>query len=256
MAKATKNTLKSKPVTAKSLKSSKSKKAGGGFVIKLLFWSKRILIFFFIISFGLTFLYRYLNPFFTPLMLIRTGEQIIKAQKIRYKYEWVDLKNMSPFVMKSALAAEDQKFFEHNGFDFEAIYTAFKTNQYSGKIRGGSTISQQTAKNVFLWPGRSWIRKGFEAYFTFLIEFMWSKERILEVYLNVIEMGKGVYGSEAAAQTYYYKSCKNLTKAEAAAITSIFPLPLKWNPLKPSPYLIKKQAWIRRQTDYIIIKQF
>ena len=256
MAKAAKNSFKQKPLTAKSLKSSKSKKTGSGILKKLLTWSKRVFFIFIISSFGLTFIYRYLNPLCTPLMLIRTGEQIYRAEKIKWKYDWVDLKVMSPFVAKSALAAEDQKFYEHNGFDFDAIYTAFKTNQYSKKIRGGSTISQQTAKNVFLWPGRSWLRKGLEAYFTFLVEFMWPKERILEVYLNVIEMGKGVYGAEAAAKTYYYKSCKNLTKAESAAIASIFPLPLKWDPVRPTPYLQKKQAWIRRQADYVVLKGF
>ncbi len=256
MAKATKNSFKQKPLTAKSLKSSKSKKTSIGFLKKFLIWCRKALFIFLLASFGLTFIYRYLNPPFTPLMIIRTGEQIIRAEKIKFKYNWVDLKDMSPFVAKSALAAEDQKFYEHNGFDFDAIFTAFKTNQYSKKIRGGSTISQQTAKNVFLWPGRSWIRKGMEAYFTFLIEFMWPKERVLEVYLNVIEMGKGIYGAEAAAQTYYDKSCKNLTKAESAAIASIFPLPLKWSPVNPSPYLIKKQAWIRKQADFVVLKDF
>ncbi|MBC7389390.1 MAG: monofunctional biosynthetic peptidoglycan transglycosylase [Opitutaceae bacterium] len=256
MAKANKTSFKPKPVTAKSLKSSKTKKSGSGFVKKVLTWVQRIFFTLLLTSFGLTFIYRYINPPFTPLMLIRTSEQIYKAEKIKWKYKWVDLKDMSPFVAKAALAAEDQKFYDHNGFDFDAIYTAFQTNQFSKKIRGGSTITQQTAKNVFLWPGRSWLRKGLEAYFTFLIEFMWPKERILEIYLNVIEMGKGVYGAEAAANTYYYKSCKNLTKAESAAIASIFPLPLKWDPVKPSPYLHKKQDWIRRQADYVILKEF
>jgi len=256
MAKASKNSFKSKPVTPKSLKSNRPKSTSGGFLKKALHFLKVLVICFLCLSFGTTFLYRYINPPVTPLMLIRTGEQIIRAEKIRLKYQWVDLRDMSPFIAKSALAAEDQKFFEHNGFDFDAIYTAYKTNQYSKRIKGGSTISQQTAKNVFLWPGRSWLRKGLEAYFTFLIEFMWSKERILEIYLNVIEMGKGVYGAEAASRFYFYKSCKKLTKYESASIVSVFPLPLKWNPIKPTIYLKSKQDWIKRQCDLIEIKDF
>jgi len=218
---------------------------------KVLTFVKKAILIFLVSSISVTILYRFVNPFFTPLMVIRACEQMVHGDKIRIRNTWVNMDEMSPFFPKAALAAEDQKFFQHNGFDFEAIGKAFERNQKSKKIRGGSTISQQTAKNVFLWAGRSWIRKGLEAYFTVLIEFFWSKERILEVYLNVIEMGRGVYGAEAASQYYYDKSCTKINKSEAAAIASVFPLPLKWNPIKPSLFLRKKQAWIRRQIDNI-----
>ncbi len=216
-------------------------------------WIKKAVLLFFVSSIGITILYRYVDPFVTPLMVLRTLEQVVGKDKMRWKNDWEDMEKMSPFVPKAAIAAEDQLFFEHSGFDFDAMWAAFKRNQHAKKIRGGSTISQQTAKNVFLWPGRSYIRKVFEAYFTVLIEFFWPKERILEIYLNVIEMGRGVYGIEAASRYYYGKSCRKLSKAEAAAITSVFPLPLKWNPIRPSPMLQKKQAWIRRQIDVVVI---
>jgi len=241
-------------VKSKSSKSGTSKGGGiKGFGSKIWSFIKKALIVFFVSSIGVTLLYRFIDPFFTPLMLIRAGEQVVHGDNIKIKYTWVDMEDMSPFMPKAALAAEDQKFFEHHGFDFEAIMKAFEKNQHSKKLRGGSTISQQAAKNVFLWAGRSWLRKGLEAYFTILIEFIWPKERILEVYLNIIEMGRGVYGAEAASKYYYGKGCAKLSKSEASAIASVFPLPLKWNPVKPSSMLQKKQAWIRRQVDGMVI---
>ncbi|HAR20821.1 MAG TPA: monofunctional biosynthetic peptidoglycan transglycosylase [Cytophagales bacterium] len=224
-------------------------------LLRILVLFKKALILFFASSIGFTILYRYVDPFFTPLMVIRTVQQVFHGDNIRLKNTWVDLEEMSMFMPKAALAAEDQKFFQHNGFDFEAIGKAFERNQKSKKLRGGSTISQQTAKNVFLWSGCSWLRKGLETYFTVLIEFFWPKKRILEVYLNVIEMGSGIYGAEAASQYYYHKSCRKLTKSQAAAIASVFPLPLKWDPRKPSARLSKKQAWIKRQIDGVEISE-
>ena len=157
----------------------------------------------------------------------------------------------------AVVTAEDQKFAEHFGFDLEAIEKAVKYNEkHKGKkVKGASTISQQTAKNVFLWPGRSWIRKGLEVYFTFVIEICWSKERIIEVYLNVIEMGPGVYGAEAAAQYYFNKSASDLTKKEAATIAAILPNPIRWSASHPTPYIIKKRNWIVRHMKYIDIKE-
>jgi monofunctional glycosyltransferase len=242
---------KPKPSTTKKPCKPSSKGNWRDIAIKIWQFLKKCLVIFLISSVLTTIAYRYIDPPVTPLMMIRSGEQLVKGQKFRMKHDWVDLENMTPFMPKAALAAEDQKFFEHSGFDFDAIWAAFERNQHSKKLRGGSTISQQTAKNVFLWPGRSWVRKGLEAYFTVLIELFWSKERILEVYLNVIEMGRGVYGAEAAAQHYYKKPCRKLSKMECASIASIFPLPLKWNPKVPSPALMKKQAWIRRQLEAV-----
>lgn len=148
----------------------------------------------------------------------------------------------------AVITSEDQKFEEHFGFDLEAIEKARKYNdRHKGKkVKGASTISQQTAKNVFLWPQRSYIRKGFEVYFTFLIELLWSKERIMEVYLNVIEMGDGVYGAEAAAQQYFGKSASDLTDGEAALIAACLPNPIRWSPARPSRYIQRKKQWIVR----------
>jgi monofunctional biosynthetic peptidoglycan transglycosylase len=149
-------------------------------------------------------------------------------------------------MKRAAVAAEDQTFLENHGFDFNAIEKAIKKNEHSKKLIGGSTISQQTAKNVFLWPGRSITRKGFEAWFTLLMEMFWSKKRIMEVYLNVIEMGDGIYGAEAAAQAYFHKPASALTNQEAAAIASIFPSPLKWSATEPTRYLKHRQYLIMK----------
>lgn len=181
--------------------------------------------------------YRFINPPITLLMLQRSA---------KVERKWVKFEDISDNMKRAAVAAEDQLFLQHIGFDIKAIEKAFENNAKGKKIKGGSTISQQTAKNVFLWPGRSYIRKGFEAYFTLLIEVLWSKERILEVYLNVIEMGDGIYGAEAAAQTYYGKSCSNLTRAQAALIAACFPNPLRWTPKRPTAYIKKRQYLIMR----------
>ena len=162
---------------------------------------------------------------------------------------------MGENVKKAVIASEDQLFFKHNGFDYKAIEKAMKKNDKKGKVvRGGSTISQQTAKNVFLWQGRSWIRKGFEAVYTFVIELIWGKEVILERYLNSIEMGRGVFGVEAASEYYFGKSSKNLTKSEAAWIATILPNPQKYDPKNPTAYLNKKHSWIMRQMNNVSLK--
>ena len=181
--------------------------------------------------------YRFINPPISLLMLQRSA---------KVERKWVKFEDISDNMKRAAVAAEDQLFLQHIGFDIKAIEKAFENNAKGKKIKGGSTISQQTAKNVFLWPGRSYIRKGFEAYFTLLIEVLWSKERILEVYLNVIEMGDGIYGAEAAAQTYYGKSCSNLTRAQAALIVACFPNPIRWTPKRPTAYIKKRQYLIMR----------
>jgi monofunctional biosynthetic peptidoglycan transglycosylase len=179
-------------------------------------------------------------------MAIRLVEQAYNGQTIKLKKSWISLDAMSSSLPLAVVAAEDNLFLEHSGFDFEAIQKAKEFNQKKKgkKIRGASTISQQTAKNVFLWPQRSWIRKGLEVYFTVLIEFVWGKKRIMEIYLNVIETGKGIYGVEAASQIYFGKSASDLTRREAALIAAILPNPLKWNPSSPSPYMYGRQQWI------------
>jgi len=144
----------------------------------------------------------------------------------------------------AVIASEDNNFESHYGIDFKAIEKARKLNKRGKKIRGASTITQQTAKNVFLWQSRNYIRKGLEVYFSGLIELFWGKKRIMEVYLNVIEMGDGIYGAEAASQHYFHKPAKNLSRAEAAAIAAVLPNPRKWHPDKPTAYISRKKSWI------------
>ena len=200
-----------------------------------------------------TLIFRFVPIPVTPLMIIRYFEM----EDGKIDKDWKSLDEIGKNMPLAVVTAEDQKFAEHFGFDLEAIEKAMKYNEkHKGKkVKGASTISQQTAKNVFLWPGRSWIRKGLEVYFTFVIEICWSKERIIEVYLNVIEMGPGVYGTEAASQYYFNKSSSDLTKKEAATIAAILPNPIRWSASRPTPYIIKKRNWIVRHMKYIDIKE-
>ena len=191
-------------------------------------------------------LYRFVNPPVTPLMVIRMVEQTAGGQPVRLKKKWVSLDRISPNLQLAVVASEDNKFTTHWGFDFEAIDKArdFNERKQGKRVRGASTISQQTAKNVFLWPQRSWLRKGLETYFTILIETVWSKRRIMEVYLNVIETGNGIYGAEMASETYFKKPAARLSRTEAASLAAILPNPLKWNPAAPTSYLINRREWI------------
>ena len=208
----------------------------------------RLLLWFFGVTIGMTVLYSFLPVPVTPLMIIRNMQQANDpARTVRLEKDWVSFKNLSPKLQLAVVCAEDQEFLEHIGFDFEAIEEAYAHNQTHKRKRGASTISQQTAKNVFLWPSRSWIRKGLEVYFTFLIEVIWSKERIMTVYLNVIEFGDGIYGAEAAAQHFFRKSAKDLTSHEAALMATVLPSPLKRNIARPSSLMRRRQAWILSQ---------
>lgn len=191
-------------------------------------------------------LYRFVNPPVTWLMVIRGFERKADGKDWKIDKKWIDFDSIADPMKRAAVAAEDQKFLDHFGFDFKAMERAIDKNAHSHKLIGGSTISQQTAKNVFLWPGRSYIRKGFEAYFTLLIEICWSKKRIMEVYLNEIEMGDGIYGVEAASQAYFHKSASSLNQHQAAAIASIWPSPLKWSPTNPGNYVRHRQYLIRK----------
>lgn len=175
---------------------------------------------------------------------------IASETTLETKHSWVPLTEISKELQLAVICAEDQKFVIHNGFDVKSIKKAYKNNQKGEKLRGGSSISQQTAKNVFLWPNRSWLRKGLETYFTFLIETLWSKERILEVYLNSIEMGNGVYGAEAASQFWFNKPARNLQRYEAAAIAAILPNPRNLSANPPSNYIQQRKQWIVRQMQF------
>jgi monofunctional biosynthetic peptidoglycan transglycosylase len=207
---------------------------------------KLFLVFFVAATVFWVLLYRFVNPPITWLMLTRGFERKGDGKTWKIDKEWREFDDIADNMKRAAVAAEDATFMENHGFDFHAIERAIKTNSKSRKLIGGSTISQQTAKNVFLWPGRSWVRKGFEAYFTMLIEVFWNKRRIMEVYLNVIEMGDGIYGIQAASQHYYHKDASQLTKSQSAAIASIFPLPLKWSPTNPNKRVARKQYLIRQ----------
>ena len=197
----------------------------------------------------LTILLSFINPNLTMLMVIKRHSINEQGGGKRIRKNWVSIENISPNAVLAVCAAEDGKFMEHNGFDWEAINKAMKNNKKGKKLRGASTISQQTAKNLFLWPKRSWVRKGLEAYFTFLIETFWSKKRIMEVYLNVAEFGKGIYGVEKASQIYYKKSAKQLTRHESAMLATVLPFPSKRNPAKPSSYMFRYQNTILRNMN-------
>ncbi|MBP2831212.1 monofunctional biosynthetic peptidoglycan transglycosylase [Aquimarina sp. U1-2] len=184
--------------------------------------------------------YRWINVPATPLMAIRK----LQSNKHTIQHEWVPLHNISMHLQLAVICSEDQRFTEHHGFDKEAIEKAIDEYKAGKRLRGASTITQQTAKNVFLWPQRSWIRKGLETYFTFLIEKMWSKERILEVYLNSIEMGNGIYGAQAAAKFWYNKPANHLNIEEAAAIAAILPNPRKYLAHPASEFTQKRKEWI------------
>ena len=208
----------------------------------------RLALWFFGITIGLTLLYTFLPVPVTPLMIQRTWEQAWDPQReVRLDNYWVPFSEISPHLQLAVVCAEDQDFLEHEGFDFEAIEKAYKYNKTHKRKRGASTISQQTAKNVFLWPSRSWLRKGMEVYFTFLIETLWSKERIMSSYLNVIEFGDGIYGAEAAAQYYFKKSAKDINRQEAALLASVLPNPLIYKVDQPSYDVKKRQQWILGQ---------
>ena len=208
---------------------------------------KWLVVFFFSSTILSVILYKFVPVFATPLMVIRSVQQLTNGDKLTWHHSWTSLEHMSPHLPVAVMASEDQRFLDHHGFDVEAIKKAMEYNETHEKKRGASTISQQTAKNVFLWPGRSWLRKGLEAYFTFLIELFWSKERIMEVYLNSIEMGPGIYGAEAVAEYHFGKSAAVLTRNDCALIAATLPKPLEYSSKNPSAYMLKRQHQILRQ---------
>ncbi len=191
--------------------------------------------------------FRWLPVPVTPLMIERVRENLFEGKPISIQYRWVSFSTISPQMENAVIASEDWRFFEHNGFDWPAIEKALKHNRQSSRLRGASTISQQTAKNVFLWPSRSWIRKGLEAYFTVLIEALWSKERIMEVYLNVVELGDGIYGVGAASVVYFHHPPSKLSSSEAALLAAVLPNPRRFQVAHPTPYVRFRQTMIQRR---------
>jgi len=210
---------------------------------KFVFWSTCA---FFISSIMLVVALKWLPVYFTPLVLLRTGEYAMDGKWVAVHKNWVSLDDISPHLRKAVIASEDPKFLTHSGFDFEAIAKAIDANKRRKVKMGASTISQQTAKNVFLYPSRTFVRKGFEAYFTLLIENIWDKRRILEVYLNVIELGPGIYGAEAASQYYFKKPARNLALGEAQLFAAILPNPRRWNPKRPTNFVLRRRNFIKR----------
>ena len=208
---------------------------------------KRIVLLFFGSTILFVIIYRWCPVYVTPLMFIRCAQQVVHGEKLRLRHHWVPLTEISESMPVAVMASEDQRFLQHHGFDFTEIGHAIKERQQGKRQRGASTISQQTAKNVFLWTGGGWFRKGLEVYFTGLIEVFWSKRRIMEVYLNSIEMGDGIYGAEAVAQLNFGYPASDLTRANCALIAATLPNPLKFSSKNPSPYMLKRQTWILRQ---------
>lgn len=200
-------------------------------------------------------LYKFIPVPATPLMFIRSAEHLTTTESMAWSHTWVQLDDMSKYMPVAVIASEDQRFLQHHGFDFDAIEKAAARNKKGGKVYGASTISQQTAKNVFLWPGNSmlqrWIRKGFEAYFTVLIELIWGKERIMEVYLNSIEMGPNIYGVQAVAEEHFHCNASELSRSQCALIAATLPNPIKYSSRNPSNYMLKRQRAIGIQMTYI-----
>jgi len=186
-------------------------------------------------------------------MVIRCCQQVSEGKDLKLSHDWVPLEEISPSLPVAVIASEDARFMEHHGFDYKAIEHAAKRNREHPEKRklGASTISQQTAKNVFLWPGRSWVRKGFEVYFTTLIELLWSKQRIMEVYLNSIEMGEGIYGAQAVAEEHFGKDAKDLSRAQCALIAATLPNPRRFSSKSPSSYMLKRQARILKEMQFV-----
>ena len=218
---------------------------------KLLRIVRWILVGFFVSTILAVVCLRFIPVFITPLMVIRCVEQVGGGESIKMHHHWVPMEEISRHMPVAVMASEDQRFLKHHGFDYNAIEKAAIHNMKGGKRHGASTISQQTAKNVFLWPGRSWIRKGFEVYFTFLIEMMWSKQRIMEVYLNSIEMGDGIYGVDAVAEYHFNTTASQLSRSQCALIAATLPNPRRFNSAAPGEYMRKRQRQIEHEMRFI-----
>lgn len=212
---------------------------------------RNLILFFFISSASAVIFYRFVPVYVTPLMIIRSARQLVSGEKVICKHTWVPFDKISSSLPMAVIASEDNRFATHNGFDIIEIKKAIKENKTRKKKRGASTISQQTAKNVFLWPQSSWIRKGFEVYFTFMIEIFWSKERIMEVYLNSIEMGKGIYGAQATAKYKFKTTAAKLSRGQCALIAATLPNPIRFDSAHPSSYIRQRQRQILRLMNLV-----
>lgn len=220
---------------------------------KILRILRQLIVLFFASTLLAVVVYRFVPVVVTPLMVIRTAQQLFGGEKLVWHHDWESSAHISNNLKRAVIASEDQRFYQHWGFDTEQIQKAIRQNQHRKRPRGASTISQQTAKNVFLWPRSSWYRKGFEVYFTVLIEVFWSKDRILEVYLNSMETGKGIYGAESVARYHFNTTAEKLTRRQAALIAATLPNPRRFNSAHPSSYIVRRQGQILRQMRYMAL---
>ena len=234
-----------------AIKKNNNKSTEKTFFQKLKHFVWRATLWFFGLSILSVLIFKWVPVPITPLMITRSIEQKFSGKEMICQHHWVPIEKISTNLQKAVISSEDGTFLQHHGFDFTAMQKALKSNEKGKKLKGGSTISQQTAKNVFLWQGRSYIRKGLEAYFTVLIELIWGKERIMEVYLNSIEMGDGIYGAQAAARHWYGKDASNLTVEQAAGIAAILPNPRKFKASDSSSYINNRKTKISRLIHYV-----
>jgi monofunctional biosynthetic peptidoglycan transglycosylase len=230
-------------------KSSSKKISFGKRIFNFFKWILKFAIFFFVSTVLLVFSMRWINPVTSSIMIQRQISGLFSGEFELVKYHWVDYDDISKFMPIAIVAAEDQNFPKHFGFDFKQIEKALKENKRGRRVRGASTISQQVAKNLFLWEGKSFIRKGIEAYFTLLIELLWDKQRILEVHMNIAEMGDKIFGVGTASLAYFKKPAVKLTISQAALLAAILPNPKKYSAVKPSGYVRGRQNWIVRQIN-------
>lgn len=228
--------------------SKKNKKKEKGFFARCFTLFLRCLLIFFIGSVLQVLLYRWMPPLITPIMVFDKVKSFFEKEKeFNLRYDWTPIDEISPYMTLAVIASEDQRFADHFGFDIKAIEEAFKENMEGGRIRGASTISQQVAKNLFLWPSRDYFRKALEAYYTFLMEILWSKQRIVEMYVNIAEMGYGIYGVQSASEIFYKKDAKNLTRNETALLAAVLPNPKRFSVKNPSGYILGRRNWVVRQ---------
>jgi monofunctional biosynthetic peptidoglycan transglycosylase len=218
-------------------------------LFRLFTWTLKFTIIFFVSTVVIVFAMRWINPITSSIMVQRQISGLFKGEFELIKYHWVSYDDVSKFMPIAIVAAEDQNFPKHFGFDFKQIEKALKENQRGRRVRGASTITQQVAKNLFLWEGKSFLRKGIEAYFTLLIELLWDKQRILEVHMNIAEMGDKIFGVGTASVAYFKKSAANLNIRQAALLAAILPNPKKYSAVKPSGYVRGRQNWIVRQIN-------
>ena len=234
-----------KPRTQGKLPSDRT--ISGVMIVRIIRWAIRLFAFFVLASIALVLVYRVIDPPLTPLMVIRPLEGLATVDLVGVNKKWVNIEDVNPALLRSLIAAEDGRFFTHNGVDWKAVDQAQKRNEKSGgkKLYGASTITMQCARNVFLWQGRNYVRKALEMYFTYLIEFLWGKKRILEVYINVIEWGDGVYGVEAASEKYFGIPASQLSARQAALLASVLPNPRAWSPATPTAYINRRASMIQ-----------